>query len=643
MGFLINVDNGGTLTDVFVAGDDRLYHAKTLTTPYDLTQCLFEGMEQVSALIYGAPDLPRLIQNTDSLRYSTTQGTNALVERKGPLLGLILSQGVDERQLVTGASGELFGTLVGDRIQHLDCRQPDEQLARSLVTAVNHLTAAGANRLIVSMSGEGYTEAERKLKRLFLRKFPRHLLGAVPAVFSYEVSRDSDHGRRTWTSLFNSFLHPAMETFLYNTEHKFRAYKGTTPLRIFRNDGASARVAKSTAIKTYSSGPRGGMEAAHAIAAQYGLEEVISFDVGGTTMDAGIVRDGAIAQKRYGMVEGVPISFALSDIVSIGAGGGSVIRAVDGGIRVGPESVGAVPGPACFARGGTEATITDVNLLLGVLDPASYFGGKLELDAERSRSAVERNVAEPLDLSLGEALGAMSAAWSAKVAKGISDFAEVSDQTVLLAFGGGGPMALCAVADNLGVTQAVIPRLAAVFSACGISFSDIGHSTEVVLAGATDAALAQAREEGLTRLRREMYAEGYPLEECEVRATLLGQGNGAERDFDLDSTTLPPDAGDYPELKLTLTAIKALPHPQVFAAKDVPDAEPTVGGTRNVQLGPGERADVPVIRVDAQAAGATGYGPAIIEEDFFTAFIRAGWRYKFSDSRDILLNREKQS
>src|SRR5581483_7030899 len=195
--------------------------------------------------------------------------------------------------------------------------------------------------------------------RILLRKFPPHLLGTLPVVYGHELVADEDDSRRTWTAIFNSFLHPAMERFLYSAEHRLQEHKIRKPLLIFRNDGGASRVARTSAIKTYSSGPRGGAEALRALAAHYGFDRVVGMDVGGTTTDITVVANGEIRTEAYGTIEGVRSSLPLCDVTSVGVGGSSIISVVDGSIKVGPDSVGSTPGPACFGFGGTSATITD--------------------------------------------------------------------------------------------------------------------------------------------------------------------------------------------------------------------------------------------------------------------------------------------
>ena len=234
-----------------------------------------------------------------------------------------------------------------------------------------------------------------------------------------------------------------MERFLYSAERRLRTYKIKNPLLIYRNDGASSRVAKSVALKTYSSGPRGGLEGTRALAQAYELPHVLMIDVGGTTTDVGTVKNYAIATERRGRIAGIPVSYELSDVKSAGVGGSSIIAVENGRIVVGPESVGAAPGPACFGFGGKKATITDVNLLLGVLDPDTYLDGEMFLDAERSRAVISESVAEPLGISVEEALIEMAAAYAAKVAESFAAAVESAETTTVAAFGGGGPMSAC--------------------------------------------------------------------------------------------------------------------------------------------------------------------------------------------------------
>jgi N-methylhydantoinase A len=470
---------------------------------------------------------------------------------------------------------------------------------------------------------------------VLLRKFPRHLLGSVPLIYSWELAGDRDDARRVWSSVVNSFLHPTMERFLYGAERRLQGYKVVNPLLVYRNDGASSRVAKSIALKTYSSGPRGGLEATAALAKVYGLRHALMMDIGGTTTDVGVVEDGTVAVADRGGIEGVRISYPMSDVTSAGVGGSSVIRVVDGEIKVGPQSVGAAPGPACFGFGGKQATITDVNLLLGILDPTTYLDGTFALDPSRSTSVITETIAEPLGISLQEALLRMERAYFQALS---ASFAHLVKQgTTLLAFGGAGPMSATGAARLAGVEQVLIPRTAAVFSAFGISFSDVGKTYEVIVAEPTAESARETHDALLTRAERDMFQEGYALADCETTWRLLVES--------LDDATvshLPYQRGDevdYPGcvVSLQLNAVAPLSHPRL--AKDTTvslSAAPSVG-RRQVRSAADRVDDVPVHVLDALSPGHAGAGPAIIEGPFFTARVLPGWSFRVTRAGDLLL------
>lgn len=635
MGKLINIDNGGTLTDICVIDGDLVHRTKTLTTPYDLSRCLFEGLAKVSKAIYGEENLIALITSTDHIRYSTTQGTNALIERKGPRLGVIVTGDLTAQQIrQSGNSGELFEALVGDRVATLDLKLVGSEFETAAVKAVNLLSSSGANRIIVAHGGADRSEKEELVKKILLRKFPQHLLGAVPILYTHDVVEDNNDVRRTWTAIFNAFLHPVMERFLYSAEHRLRAYKASNPLLIFRNDGNSARVAKTIALKTYSSGPRGGMEGARAIAEHYDFKHLISMDVGGTTTDIGEVRDGIVRSHPRGRVEGIEVSFPLSDVTSAGVGGSSIIKVVDGRLQVGPQSVGSVPGPACFGRGGTDATITDAFLVLGLLDPASFFGGDLTLDLDRARGAIAENVGKLLNLTVEDAAREMEKAWVEKVATNLKQFTAIEKDTVLAAFGGAGPCVICKVAAAVGISRVLIPGLAAVFSAFGVGFSDIGHQYEAPLRQRDAAGLRACLEELGEQAERGMYAEGFAADDYATENTLLITAKNVDAQRTLINGALPADLPADALLSVSVGTTKRLPRPQLKGHFGAQKFAAVAAGTRTV-----EGKDLPLYKVEDQQAGATAAGPAVLEEAYFTGQINAGWHFEINNSGDILVSR----
>ncbi len=645
---LINIDNGGTLTDVCVVDGVGVRYTKTLTTPFDLSRCLFDGLAKASRLVYGEERLGALLQATDYIRYSTTQGTNALVQRQGPRLGLLAADPtLMEGLAATAEEEDLLSALVGDRHAVIDVTADDEALAAQLVARVNELAAVGASRLVTSIGGAEGAAQEIRVKRILLRLYPRHLLGAIPLLFSWELAADRDDMRRTWSALLNAFLHPAMERFLFNAEQRLRDHRARRPLLIFRNDGGSSRVAKSAAIKTYSSGPRGGLEGSRALARGYGFTHVLMLDVGGTTSDIGVVADGAVRVDRRGRIARVPTSFEMAAITSHGIGGSSVIRVADGAITVGPDSVGAAPGPACFGLGGTEATITDVHLLTGLLDVGTYLDGALKLDAERSRKAVQANIADPLGVGLDEALARMEEAYLQRLADALRT-EEVTPDTVIAAFGGAGPMSVCGAARQAGVRHVIIPRTAAVFSAFGIGFSDISQTYEYPLTAASPEALAEATRELRLRAARDMYAEGVAAGDCVESLRLRIEQDAAAGqtadDIVIDVSAADDAAaainahlghGDVASLELSLLA--PLPHVTIGSGLDVAAAPASPSGARIVRGRTGHAGELPVYTLVDLPSGAQGAGPAVVEGPFFTMRLPEGWQFQITAAGDLLL------
>ena len=635
---LINIDNGGTLTDICVWDGRGFNYTKTLTTPFDLSKCLFDGLTKASESVFGETDLEALLHSTKHIRYSTTQGTNALVERKGPRVGLVTDDAAVVAELrSTESEASLFDALIGPRVAVIDPHADEETLVFDLVQQVNKLTTDGAARIVVAV-GDANGPGERRLRNILLRKFPRHLLGSVPVLYSWEFTADRVRSRRIWSGVINAFLHPTMERFLYNAEDRLRSLRVRNPLLIYRNDGASSRVAKSVALKTYSSGPRGGLEGTRALAKAYDLKHVLMIDVGGTTTDVGSVKDCQIEVERRGSIKGVPISLPMSNVHSTGVGGSSIITVTDGKITVGPESVGAAPGPACFGFGGTSATITDVNLLLGVLDPATYLDGGFALDAERSKAVVTATVADPLGVGLEEALVQMEAAYFATIAKAFADVIEDPADTTIAAFGGAGPMSACGAARLNNIKSVLVPKLAAIFSAFGISFSDIGQSYEVGLSEPSSGAAKSVHDMLLERAERDMFQEGHELAACALQWNLLVE----EADGTLVSET-PYTYGDAPaagagqsaSLKLDVTF--ELPHASLAVNTSLTSHAAVAAGTRQVRSSATQVDEVPVYSLLGQEPGASAQGPAVVEGPFFTARVLEGWKLDVTAAGDLLL------
>lgn len=639
MGMLINIDNGGTLTDFCAYDGERLLFTKTLTTPHDLSSCFFDGLHKLSALTYGEGDVRRLLQETATIRYSTTQGTNALVQRTGPRIGLVVSA---TDAPVTLRNDEhragLYDALAGERVRVVPADLADDALDAALTRAISGLGAEGANRIVISLDSFDPAADEQRYQRIVARRYPSHLLGALPVTFGAEGNRDPDYARRTWTALLNAFLHPAMERFLYSAERRLKQHRTRNRLLIFRNDGGAARVAKTMALKTYSSGPRGGLEGARELAAHYDIGRLISIDVGGTTTDIVDIVDARVDEDLYGRVDGVPVSIPLSRINSAGVGGSSVIRVADGELTVGPDSVGAAPGPACFGRGGDVFTLTDAALLNGMIDPSTYFGGELPLDRERAAAVLAATIAEPLGLATEAALLAAEAAWVEAIRRAVDASANGISNAILSGIGGGGPMLLTALADALNVRQALIPAMAPVFSAYGIGFSDLSQHYQEYLAATASGVLAARCNELQARAARDLFAEGIELNDCRLTWRVVDAAGGQE-------IAQWAGQGNAPELVaagvvLRLVASKPIGRLQLAHDAEVSTHAAQTTLTREI-LTPGGACAVPLFRCQDLAVGATfaGGSVCIVEDEYFTARIDAGWRFCVTGNRDLRLER----
>lgn len=640
MGLLINIDNGGTFTDVCVADEDRVYHAKSSTTPHDLTQCFVEALRKVSCDVYGEEDLSRLIREADYLRYSTTSGTNAVVERKGSPVALLVELGEEDTLYgaATNISGGLWRSMVPVRPAGIRVSADGSVTDSEVTSTVNQMLADGAQRLAIVLRSP---KVEQQVKDILLERFPRHLLGAIPFLLSYEVVNDQNHARRAGTAVINSYLHPNMEHFLYGAESVCKLQRMRRPLLIFRNDGNSSRVAKTTAVKTWGSGPRGGLEGAIAYARIYDSPLMLAMDIGGTTTDVSVVEGGQVAMYAYGDIDNVPVSFSMPSLHSFGLGGSSIIRAAGGEILIGPESVGASPGPACFGRGGTNATLTDALLLAGVLSTTGYLGGKLTLDVSRAKLAIENNIAKPLSLTVPEAVKATLAAFEraagAYLKQALAATGCSTTEVTLLAFGGGGPMIVCGIAEAAGIRRVIVPRLAAVFSAFGIGFSNVAHEYQTPVTQVTD--VGAVTGEMLARARRDMYGEGLDPQECRYETSLWNAKEGVVQEHPLKNgaLTIKPGANDQ---RITVRATFKLPTFNLLADTPLPARHAVPVGKEEVQIGKSESETVNVFAETSLVPGDQFKGLALVRGDYLTCLLKRGWNARVTSNNDYLLEAE---
>ena len=463
---LINIDNGGTLTDFCLVDGDEVRYTKTLTTPYDLSRCLFDGLTKVSELAYSEPRLAALLQSTDCIRYSTTQGTNALVQRAGPQLGLLVTDAtLIEGLAATQAQEDLLAALVGDRWGRISLDADDEALGRELLARVNDLSARGARRLVIAVSGADGSEDEARVKGLLLRLYPRHLLGAVPLLFSWELVADPDDIRRTWSGLLNAFLHPAMERFLFNADRRLRDVRARQrhgPAELDRRAAdhplraGSRHLGERAPGRPGGPGERGGhRHGRHQLRHRPGpgrRGEALRLHAGHRPVAGQRTHDPPGDAGRRGRIHR-----QLRPAAPVGQG------------RPAQRRVGS--GPACYDRGGLLPTVTDADLLLGYLTPERYAGGQIKLNRQRAEFAIDEEFGDHLDLDPVEVARLIKAEVDEQMANGLAKELRIRGylpaEFTMLAYGGNGPLHCCGIAAHLGMDKILAPPYSSVFSALG--------------------------------------------------------------------------------------------------------------------------------------------------------------------------------
>jgi N-methylhydantoinase A len=487
--FMIRIasDIGGTFTDVVLDAGGRLHTAKVLTTPATPERGLLEGVEQVLAAAGVAPGA------VDQMIHGTTLATNALIERKGARTVQIATAGF--RDVLEMAHENRFDQydLSMDRAPPLVERALRWEVAERIATdgrVLRVLDEAGAADLIARLLSEGVESVAISFLHAYAnpaheQRLARVIRAAAPDMFitlSSEVSPEIREYERFATACANAYVQPLMSRYLGALSAELTARGFVCPLFLVTSGGDLTDLATAMAypVRLVESGPAGGAVLAAQIARAHGLDEVLAFDMGGTTAKLCLIDHGKPQTTRSFEVgrmhenmkgSGFPVRIPAMDLVEIGSGGGSIAR-VDplGRLLVGPRSAGAVPGPACYGRGGQAPTVTDADLLLGRIDPGAFSGG-VGLDLAAAREAMGRDVAAPLGLS--ETMGAFAVSEivdenmaSAARVHAIESGKALGSRT-LIAFGGAAPLHAASLAVKLDIPHVLIPAHAGVGSAVG--------------------------------------------------------------------------------------------------------------------------------------------------------------------------------
>ncbi len=670
MKFTIDVDTGGTFTDGYISGSGVIKTIKVDTTPHDLTVGFFHLLEEAAKEL-GFEDTRDLLRETEVIRYSTTVGTNTLLQKTGSKLGLIVSQGFEDSVYhENGMQNSLLGYLIPRNMvigikENIDaCGNIIDEVDREEVRkAVKELMVRGATIIVISLANSSSNPVHELLaKEAIEDDYPKHYLGSVPVMLSTEIDQSRDNECRTNTAVLDAYMHRDMVRFLYKADEELSKLGYVKPLLIVHNWGGAARIAKTKAINTYNSGPTGGLFGAAYVSRLYDVPNLVSIDIGGTSTDLGLTVGGKPSVKLESEIVGITVRLNMPETFSIAAGGGSIAKVENGKLRVGPESAGALPGPACYGLGGMQPTVTDSFVVLGYINPLYFLGGKKKLASSKAREIVSERLAVPLKQKEEEVAFSVvkeQESFCARQLKQILDSKNLSvGDVALISFGGAGGLSCNGIAEAVGIDRIYVPPFAATFSAFGTSTMDIVHNYEALLMlplrlrSGEYTIQYEAINEKLDELKRkallDMGGEGFPVEnvafdlevelssrEPNFSACLASSIMRFETDSQIKTLCeeLEKTCGTGPlrgEIMLDSVRFRAscaLVHPELptyTPTDETPEA--ALKEKRKIYWDGGFR-ETPVYELKLLQCGNVVNGPAVIEGEDTTILVIDGWKY----------------
>ena len=670
-GLLVAVDIGGTFTDVTLRdpASGAAWTAKTPSTPHDPSESFLTGVGLALGAANAAPGaISRVL-------HGTTVATNLILEGKGARTALVTTAGFRHvleigRQDIPRAAN-LYAWIKPARpvpparvLEVMERVGPGGTVLTpldegSVAKAAEACRAMGVEAVAVCLlHAFAYPAHERRVAALLRAALPGVAITAsvdvLPVVREYE---------RSLATILNATVMPAVSVYVARLQTRLTEAGITAPLLLMQSNGgvAGADAIRRAPAVTALSGPAAGVVGARDVAAAAGVADFITIDIGGTSADICLVKGGRIELTQRGRVGEWPLPLPMVDMVTIGAGGGSLARMTDGALSVGPASAGARPGPACYGHGGREATVTDAHVVLGHLPP-SLLGGRMALDAAAAAMAVQRGVADPLGLSLHAAARGILAIADSNMVGAIRVVSverghDPRDFT-LVPFGGAGPLHGCALADMLGITRVLVPPSPGVLCAEGLLGADLKAAFSRTLAqsgaqsgdfdmaaiGAAYAALEAEAQAWLDheavapadRKTRPMALMCYEGQGSELAVAWPGDADAARAAFAAAHQALYGFTLDAPVRLVTLRmeAEGALPE---AAHQTLPLGQgATPGGKIQVHFSGGTRA-TPIYDRAALGAGDEFDGPAIVTQLDATTLVPPGWSARMHASGALLL------
>lgn len=650
MSHRLAVDIGGTFVDAIVFNPETgaLRLEKDFTTPDDASRGVLSAIERLEV---GLADVETFV-------HGTTLGLNTVLERKGAPTGIIANEGFEDvfemgrydrpREKMYSLFYDEPPVLIKKRYRvGVPCRL-DAQ-GNELVALDEDAVRTAAKYLVEEMGRTSiavcYLHAYRNpVHELRTKDIIEEMYPDVPVSVSSEIVREYREYERTSTTVVNAYVKPIFRTYITGLEDSLAGAGFDGSFYITRSGGGAlaARDSADVPVHTIFSGPAGGLIGTVALSELTGRPDLIAVDMGGTSTDACVVHGGMPALKYEATLERLPLMIPTYDITTIGAGGGSIARAEDGLLRVGPQSAGASPGPVCYGRDGSEPTFTDAALTMGYLDPAQFLGGEMTLAAADAEAALRDKVADPLGLDV---LSACRGIFEVLLAKTVSAVREITVQAgldprefAMLAFGGAGPMFVPLVGREMGVKEVIVPQAPSVFSAWGMLMTDIVQEySQTILTLLDDLDMAslaestrQLEEQAQAGLAEGGFAPDVRLIERSAEMRYFGQEHNLEVSIDgvasLDELRTRFDEahsrryghqmGDPVQLvNIRVRGIGRETKPELPEIASREGAGPTPRASREAYcFATGAPAEFSVYSRDDLCAGDALAGPAIVEE-----------------------------
>lgn len=687
--FRIGVDAGGTFTDFVLAeksGDVHLFKAPS--TPEDGTLAIANGLHQI-ANQFDRP-IEDIIQACDLCINGTTVALNALIQMKGVKVGLLCTKGhEDSIEIRLGHKEEghrydasyppapqiatrdrrfpIRGRILADGTEHEPLNEQD------VLDAIKVLKEKDVKAVAISFVWSiRNTQHEQRAKELIEQHMPE-----VFVCCGSDVYPQIKEYTRTSTTLVNAYLSPVMASYVHKIDDYFKALGAAQPVRYFQSNGGLAvgSIMLERAVNAINSGPASAPQAGLYIASPFGIDDIITVDMGGTSFDITMAKSGRTSLNRDIDFLRNRIGVPMIHVETLGAGGGSIGHVnTFGMLEVGPQSAGATPGPACYGKGGELPTVTDANLVLGYLQPNAVLGGSVTLDKNKATQAVQTHIADPLNIDLAHAAFGISAIVNQNMSNAIRritiekgydprDFA-------LICAGGAAGMHIIALAEEMGIGTILIPKIASCLCAFGQIISDIKYNylaTQMMILApdvelrALNAKLQELEAQGVQKLLEDGFIDDDITIERTMEMRYVGQVHecnvlipNGKLDADSVSTILESFHQRHRELytyderdsNVELVNIEVAVIGKISKPK-LPTLPAQQGDISRAKTGSREMLfdqsydwiETPIYDGEKFGAGAVVTGPALIQEPTTTVVIKDGWQAELHETGTYKLTR----